>query len=129
MPVSRQTIVSRSVEAFNARDLDAILAGLARDVEFHPLRLSGIAATYRGHDGVREWLTRLKQLRHEYRIVLHDVRETGDGGVFASGSLSLGGEPGIWPFCALYQLDGELIVAAHEYLTDPEMIDSLGLIP
>lgn len=128
-PVSQEAIVSRWVDAFNARDLDGILAGLADDVDFHPLRLSGIAASYRGHDGVQEWFTRLRHLRHEYRIVLHEARELGEDRVFASGSLSLAGESDIGPFCALHWLDGALIVAAYQYLTDPDMIESLGLIP
>jgi len=129
VPNTGEMIVSRWVDAFNARDLDGILAALAENVEFHPLRLSGIAASYGGHDGVREWFTRLRRLRHEYRIVVHEARETSEGRVFASGSLSLAGKPDIGPFCAVHRLDGGRIVIAHQYLTDPDMIESLGLIP
>ncbi len=128
-PVSQETIVSRWVDAFNARDLDGIVGVLAGNVDFHPLRLPGIAASYRGHDGVREWFTRLRYLHHEYRIVVRETQELGDGRVFATGSLSLAGESDIGPFCALHRLDRGLIVAAHQYLTDPDMIESLGLIP
>ena len=129
VPVSQEGIVTRWVDAFNARDLDRILACFAGNVDFHPLRLSGIAASYRGHDGVREWFARLRHLRHEYRIVLHEAREISEGRVFASGSLSLAGKSDVGSFCALHRLDGGLIVAAHQYLTDPDMIESLGLIP
>ena len=128
-PNCGEMIVSVWMDAFNARDLDGILAGLAENVEFHPLRLSGIASSYRGHAGVREWFTRLRHLHHEYRIVLDEARELDAGRVFASGSLSLAGESEIGPFCALHRLDAGLIVAVHQYLTDPEMIESLGLIP
>ncbi len=120
--------MSRWVGAFNARDLDGMLVCLAADVEFHPLRLSGLRAAYRGHDGVREWFAQLKHLRHEHRFVLCEAREAGAGLVFVTGSLSLAGEP-IGPFCALHQIGGGLIIAVHQYLTDPDMIEFLGLIP
>ena len=49
--------VQRAVEAWNADDLDAFLAELAADVEWHPAiqpGLEGKATTYRGHDGARK---------------------------------------------------------------------------
>ncbi|HUA48779.1 MAG TPA: nuclear transport factor 2 family protein [Solirubrobacteraceae bacterium] len=116
------------MDAFNARDLEAMLADLAADVDFRPLRLSGIAASYRGQDGVREWFAQLTELRHEHRIALHEARELAEGRVFAAGSLSLAGVSDLGPFWALYRFDGELIVAAAQYLTDPDMVEPLGLI-
>ena len=49
--------VQRAVEAWNADDLDAFLAELDADVEWHPAiepGLEGKATTYRGHDGARK---------------------------------------------------------------------------
>jgi ketosteroid isomerase-like protein len=123
-----ETIVVRWVDAFNARDLDLMLALLAPDVDFHPLRLSGLASRYRGHGGVQEWFRRSRRLRHEHQIVLSEVRDVGQR-VFAAGSLSLGGEPDTGPFCALHRVRDGLIVAVRQYLTDPDMIERLGLIP
>ena len=124
-----ETIVLRWVEALNERDLDRMLMHMDALVVFHPLRLSGLRGSYSGHHGVREWFAQLDRLHHHHRIVLSEARSVGDGQVFATGSLSLVGEPGISPFCALHRLDGGLIVAAHHYLTDPDMIERLGLIP
>lgn len=124
-----ETIVSRWVHAFNTRDLDGMLACLGAEVHFHPLRLGGLRASYRGHDGVREWFAQLQRSRHEHRIVFSEGRDIGEGRVFASGSLSLAGESDIGPFCALHRLAGGLIVAVHHYLTDPDLIEHLGLIP
>lgn len=129
VPEIPETIVVRLVEAFNARDLDGMLRLVDPAVVFHPLRLGGLRGPYRGHDGVREWFAQLERLRQEHRIVLSEARSVGDGQVFAAGSLSLRGEPDVCPFCALHRLDGGLIVAAHHYLTDPDMIERLGLIP
>lgn len=122
-------IVLRWVQAFNARDLDAMLGCVTEQVEFHPLRLGGTATRYRGRDGVREWFERSRQARHAHRIAVREVQDLGAGKVFTSSSLSLGDEADIGPVCGLYQVDRAMIVTAREYLTDPDMIERLGLIP
>jgi ketosteroid isomerase-like protein len=128
VPVSHEAVVVNWVDAFNARDIDGMLAVFADNVDFHPLRLGGIAGTYRGHDGVREWFGRLTTLCHEHRVVLNETRHLGDGRIFALGSTSLRSQPDIGPFCPLHRLEGGLIVAAHQYHTDAAMAESLGLI-
>jgi ketosteroid isomerase-like protein len=122
-------VVLRWAHAFNARDLDGMLACAAEQIDLHPLRLRGLATRYRGRDGVREWFARLRQAHHEYRISVSQVRDLGGGKVFASGLLSLGDESDVGPICMLHQLDGEMIVTAREYLSDPDTIERLGLIP
>jgi ketosteroid isomerase-like protein len=124
----RETIVLRWVDAFNARDLHGMLRCLDVDVRFHPPRLSGISGSYRGHDGVAEWFERLRP-RHEHRIVVAQVRPVGEDCVNVVGSLCLGADPEIAPFCGLHRVRGGRIVTAHHYLTDPDMIEHLGLIP
>ena len=51
--------VQRAVAAWNADDLDAVLAELDADVEWHPSiepGLEGEATAYRGHDGaIKAW--------------------------------------------------------------------------
>jgi ketosteroid isomerase-like protein len=54
--MSRENVetVQRAVDAWNADDLDAFLAVLDADVEWHPAiqpGLEGKATTYRGHGG------------------------------------------------------------------------------
>ena len=124
-----ETIILRWVDTFNARDLDGMLACLAPGVGFHPLRLGGLSSSYRGHDGVRTWFAELRRRRHEHQIVLAEVRCVGEDQVHAVGSLSLADELDIGPFCGLHRLAGGRIVAAYHYLTDPDMIERLGLIP
>jgi ketosteroid isomerase-like protein len=124
----RERMVLRWVDAFNARDLPGMLRCLDADVRFHPLRLSGLSGSYRGHNGVCEWFERLR-VRHEPRILVAEVQCVGEDQVSALGSLCLGTDPEIAPFCGLHRFRGGRIVAAHHYLSDPEMIDYLGLIP
>jgi hypothetical protein len=47
----------------------------------------------------------------------------------ASGSLWLDGQGEVESVCAVERISEGLIVAAHHYLTDTDMIERLGLIP
>ena len=123
------TMVMRWVEAFNRRDIDRLLACVSPDVNLHPLALPGFAASYRGHDGVREWLGRVQEGNHQYQVVLDAVREVDEGTVFASGVLMLAEDEPIGPVCALHRIEHGLIAAAHEYHSDPDTMECIGMIP
>jgi SnoaL-like domain len=131
LPVSRppDRIVSRWVEAFNARNLEGMLALLDPWVDLYPLKLFGLDGSYRGHGGVRAWFAQLERHCHDYEIGLSEVRTVVEGKVVAFGSLRLVGEPDIAGFCAVHRIREGLIVAAHHCVSDPEMIEHLGLIP
>lgn len=105
-----------------------MLGCLDAEVRFHPLRLSGLSGSYRGHDGVCDWFARLR-IRHEHRIRVTEVQSVDEDLVSVVGSLCLGGDPEIAPFCGLHRVRDGRIVTAHHYLTDPDMIEYLGLIP
>jgi SnoaL-like domain len=126
-----ETIVWRWVEAFNALDLEHMIRCLDSDVRFHPLKLAGLSSSYRGRNGVTRWFGDLVRLGHEHRIVLDELGVIADGQVLAVGSLALADEPDIevGPFHALHRLNGGLIVAAHHCVTNPDLIEHLGLIP
>lgn len=121
-------IASRWVEAFNARDIEGMLACLAEDVKFHPLRLGGCSGSYSGHDGIRLWWDQLNSDRLDHVIVISETRDVGADRIIASGSLNLADQSEIGSFCALHTLDGDLIVKLHHYLSDADMIEHLGLI-
>ncbi len=125
---SPERIVSRWVEAFNARDLDAMLAFLDHGVALYPVRLSGIEACYRGHAGVRCWFAQLQRHRYAYTIALFDLQDLGDERVFATGALRLREPQDIVPFCGLHRVRNGVTVSAHHHLSDPEMIERLGLL-
>ena len=122
-------MVMRWVEAFNRRDIDGLLACVSQDVNLHPLALPGFAESYRGHDGVREWLGRVQEGNHQYQVVLDAVREVDEGTVFASGVLMLAEDEPIGPVCALHRIEHGLIAAAHEYHSDPDTMECIGMIP
>lgn len=121
--------MQRWTDAFNARDLHGMLACLDEKVEFYPLRVGTVRGPYRGHDGVRDWFARLERDGHEHQIAISRVRALADGGVLSSGSLTLAHEADLAPFCGLHRIREGLIVAAHHYISDPDMIEHLGLTP
>ena len=45
----------RVIEAYNARDIEAMIAFCAPEVEFHSAMAAVTGATYHGHEGVRSW--------------------------------------------------------------------------
>jgi ketosteroid isomerase-like protein len=117
------------MHAFNARDLDGMLACLDPEVVFHPLRLTGTDRSYRGHDGVRRWLDQLEQLGHDYVIEVGELRSTqSDSVVAAGGELRLDGTL-LAPFSALHDIAHGRILAARQYLSDLECVERLGLLP
>ena len=128
--IAPDAVVTSWVTAFNARDLEGMLACLDPDVRFHPLRLIGLDGSYRGHAGVqRWWFAGLTRLHHGDLMVLSDVHATRDGKVLAEGALTLGRDFEIAWFYALHTIADGLIAAAHHYLTDPDMLERLGLVP
>ncbi len=120
-------IVTRWVEAFNARDLPTMLRCFAEDVDFHPLRAGGHADHVHGHDGVRWWFAQLTQHRREHRMLLREVRHLGPGRVLATGVVTIEDEDA-GPFCAVDVIRGNAIVSAHHYYTDVDTIDQLGML-
>lgn len=125
----RETVVSRWVDAFNARDVEGMLACLDPDVSFRPLRLRGLDRSYLGHDGVQRWFARLGQLGHDHRLDLSEVRGAGQERVLAVGALSLAEESDVAQFCALHWIPNGLILATQHYLSDPHTMQRVHLIP
>jgi ketosteroid isomerase-like protein len=134
--MSRENVetVQRAVEAWNADDLDAFLAQLDADVEWHPAiqpGLEGNATTYRGPDGAREiW----RQDRGEAweRLINrpHEVRDLGDS-VLALGHLELTARTTGIEFSQevgeVFDLRAGKIVRIRDFLTHAEALAAVGL--
>ena len=57
MSAENAELLRRAVEAYNRRDIEALVAELDPEVEWHPALpgpLEGAATIYRGHDGIAE---------------------------------------------------------------------------
>ena len=71
----------RGIEAYNRRDVEALLEVHDPDVEWHPVLqvlLGGEATVYRGHDGIREFVRDLDEAFAEAHIEVSETRDMGD---------------------------------------------------
>jgi ketosteroid isomerase-like protein len=77
--MSRETVelARRGLQAFNDRDLDAVLAGLHDDVQAFP-RLAAVEGGYRGHDGVRRWYEQLLSSFPDFHVEILELRDLGE---------------------------------------------------
>jgi ketosteroid isomerase-like protein len=112
-----EATVRRWFDAFNSRDLEAMLACMDAHVDFRPLRLRGIDAVYHCHVGVRDWFADLVRMEHRHRVDLTEV-SGGGGRVIAAGTLSAADSTGPSSFWAVEQFENGRIVVAQHYLSD-----------
>ena len=70
-------LTRRAFQAFNDRDLDALLAGLHDEVEAFP-HLAALEGEYRGHDGVHRWWAQLLDAFRDFRVEILEVRDLGE---------------------------------------------------
>jgi ketosteroid isomerase-like protein len=94
--MSRENIESfkRAVEAYNRRDVEALLQELAPEVEWHPVLeglLGGEATVYRGHEGVRELLRITDETLGEIFVEFSEIQDLGDR-IVATGRLRTRGK-------------------------------------
>jgi ketosteroid isomerase-like protein len=73
-----EELVRLSVEAFNARDVAALLDTFADDVELVPFSAKLDGSVYRGAEGVRRWLVDLEDEWSEWRVELESFETFGD---------------------------------------------------
>lgn len=125
-PSAPETLVSYWIESFNLRDLDGMLGCVSAEVRFYPLQLDGLDRYYRGRDGMRTWFALMGELNHQHRIDLHDIRAEPGGEVDATGELHSADGAGPRRFWARDQVEGGEIVVVHHYLTDPDILDTIG---
>jgi ketosteroid isomerase-like protein len=134
--MSRENVetVQRAVEAWNADDLDAFLAELAADVEWHPAiqpGLEGEGTAYLGHDGAREiW----RQDRGEaWERLINRPRELRDLGesVLVLGQIDLTARATGIEFSQevgeVFDLQAGKIVRIRDFLTHAEALEAAGL--
>jgi ketosteroid isomerase-like protein len=126
--------VKRTIEAWNADDLDAFLAELDPAVEWHPSiepGLEGKATIYRGHDGARkawreyrgEAWERLTSRPQEFRDLGESVLMLGEIDFTArTTGIEFSQEVG-----QLFSFRGGKIVRSQDFLSHTEALQAAGL--
>ena len=124
--------IRRAVDAYNRRDLDALLEELDPEIEWHPLLqvlLGGEATVYRGHEGARELYRDLDEAFAESYSEQSEIRDLGEQ-VVAIGRLGgRGRESGartettiVW----LVEFRNGKAVRVREYLDPADALEAAG---
>jgi ketosteroid isomerase-like protein len=73
--------VKRFIDAYNRRNVEAMLEELDPGVEWHPAilgPLEGEPTVYRGHEGVRQWVREQDEVFDEIHAEYSEIRDLGD---------------------------------------------------
>jgi hypothetical protein len=83
---SNTDVFQRVWDLYATGRTDEIFNHVDRSVEWRPTVLDG--ATYRGHDGVREWATAARRAWKSITVVYDDMREVGEDCVVSNGRIA-----------------------------------------
>jgi ketosteroid isomerase-like protein len=122
----------RAIEAYNRRDVEALLDELDNEIEWRPVLpvvLGGDETVYRGHDGVRQLLRDLDEVLAERQLDFAEIRDVGDH-VVATGSLRIRGKSSgalsESPFGCVAELRNGRAVRIQTYLDPGEALERLA---
>jgi ketosteroid isomerase-like protein len=124
----------RVIEAYNRRDVGALLDELDTQIEWRPVLpvvLGGDSTVYRGHDGVRQLLRDLDEVLAERQMEFSEIRQAGDR-VVAIGSLRIRGKSSgalsESPFGCVAELKNGKAIRIQTYLDPSDALEHLGRV-
>ena len=126
--------VQRAYEAWNADNLDALLAELDPEVEWHPSiepALEGGETTYRGHDGARKaWDDYRGGAWERLTIRIQEIRDLGDSVLVLAHSDLTARTTGLEfteEVGSLMTFRGGKILSSHDFLSHAGALEAAGL--
>jgi ketosteroid isomerase-like protein len=81
-------VVRRCIDAISQRDSATLIALSTPDATIRPLRAALEDTTYRGRDGIDQWMQDIDEIWAELSIDVHEIREPQPGTVVAMVTLS-----------------------------------------
>ena len=133
--MSQETVATfkRSVDAYNRRDVEAMLETLDPEVEWHSalmVPLGGEAAVYRGHAGIREFFRGLDEVFDEWDADFPQIRDLGDR-IFAIGHVRTRGRGSgaetESSLVSVSDLKNGRAIRVRTYLDPAEALEAAGL--
>ena len=124
--------IARKVsDALNRRDTEAVLPYADPEIELHSAIIGGAEAnTYRGHDGVRQWMAESDAAFAELRSDVEEWRDLGDDVLTIGRVYARGRESGVEidsPMAWLTTFRDGKIVRGRGYLDVQEALKAAGL--
>jgi ketosteroid isomerase-like protein len=126
-------VVRKGVEAFNRRDVDGVVATASPNVEWEDSMFwSGVARTYRGREGLREWVNQVLEPWESIHVELEEITEAPNDRVFYGLFLTARGKgSGIEPpgqrFWTVVWLANGKVTRRQVFLERAEALEAAGL--
>ncbi len=125
-------LVRRLYEAFEARDIDGMVALTGNEMEFFPQVTASLvkrSEPYRGHDGLRRYFEDAARVWRHLEIIPHEYRDLGDsvlvfGRVYARGE---GGYISDSPAAWLWRIEHDLITWGRVFTSRADALEAAGL--
>lgn len=119
------------LEAFARRDVDAMLAGAAPDIEVRPAVTGGLEGTvYRGHTGLRDFVRDLDESWRDFRVQPEELRDLGDRVLVLGRTLAQGMESGVELDTAsgfVFELRGGKLRGFRSFVSREAALAAVGL--
>jgi ketosteroid isomerase-like protein len=126
--------IRRAVDAFNRRDVDALLECNHPDIVYQTAiaSMEGEGGVYHGHEGVRQWSRDLDEAMEDLHGELDELYDLGDGRYLGAGRFQGRGKgsgaefdvPMAWVYIAD---DDGLILRYEAYFEREKALESVGL--
>jgi len=123
----------RAVEAYNRRDIDALLEEMDPEVEWHggtETLFEGEARVYRGHAGLRQWVRDIDEALADTHLEFFEIGDLGDrlvaSGRFRARGKASGAETES-PFGCLVDAKNGKAVRVLNFLDPKEALEAAGL--
>lgn|GEM_PF-1437899 len=116
------TIAQRFIDAFNHRDADGLISLVDPTLDWRPSMLVGGRRTYRGHEGIHQWIADLARAPVQHQARVREVEVLDEQCFLVHSEVLVDGEP-MTASSMLARLgeDGK-IVEARGYLSDEPML-------
>ena len=115
-------VVRRWFDAFNRRDLEALLALAHPGISFSPLQVHGTDVLH-GHDGVAAVWERMERVGLDHRIALTGLHTLEDGRTAAVGLV----QPGDVGFVGIYRIEDGLVREGQNRFAGEDSLRRLGI--
>ena len=125
-------VARATMEAFERRDVDAIVARWHPDAEWRPAISPGglEGTTYVGPEGVRRWIAELAESWETFEITDPTFEEVGDRVVMLARVHARGSSSGVEidaPLSQVWEIEGGEVRRLTGFLSHVEALEAVGL--
>jgi len=122
-------LVRAAFERANANDADGLAAICEESVEFHDVPEIPGSTTYRGHDGIKDWLGSVHDVSEDIEFQIWEMEEHGDAVLVETSAEMRGRASGAdvgWRFWTVWRTRDGLITYHHGYSQREDAVADLG---